>query len=922
MDLTEIQALIDADLMEQGIGVSAATVPTPTPTALPTVDYSLGRAAGQAWEGIKSVPSGLASLASSAENVLPFLPGTFNPVTAAQKLSRVDVDTALPAGMKVGGGIAGALAGAKTLGAAGSIGGPALGLAGAVLGGAAGFAGGSGLTQALLEGYGLTEPTTGQEKFDQFFRETGAGLVGEAVPLGVAKVVGRTAKGLTANRVLQAETTGLAEPAAAQAVVGDTLKSLGVTEKDLVKALSQTKQSPAGATMSTAEALVAAENPKGAAIAQLEQDIAGQPNFSMKYAERAAAYPEDLKTLIKGIAPDAENFDSALTSRVQTGEVALEELATKYRQDMDQISERYSVAMDKGDTIKRWGNTKTVISNAFEEYFSISAKKNPPTELSKLRNELNEYLQPQNKVTLKGLQQHYSDLGEKSIKFFKEGDIRAAKVASIMQDQVENLIMNAPKGAKKWKEAVTFAAPLYKQYRNGPLKKLIDDPNLLPEVGLGRITRNASTVNKYIDAVGINSPGHQALKQQVLVDLYKQLEASPGKAMNAVSGVREDVLKAILRDDYDYVRSLVTDYRARTKTKSLANPTLGSPTAQKLNSVLATALGKQVPETVAEAAINEARRKGRNILAGVSTAGMMTAGVPWFPAVVLGGATRLAGLGKAAYRAVQMERAANTLGKETFDALMNPQRALAAIKASNQAAITKQTRSAADEAFLANIRAAGQKGQLPTGIAAATQAGPSMEIAESEGVEVSLSGQELLDRAFQQLERLGGGALLSPEEASANAIPDYEETVPETIASTDPVEKVKEWSRQFDPLTQAQMEVESNFRPKARSRAGAIGLMQLMPRTAKELKVNPNDPQENVEGGQRYREKMIKRFGSKELGLAAYNWGPGSVSNALKKLVGEGYEPTFDNLLKYGSVPTETKNYVKKVLSLEAKYSV
>ncbi|MFK7876942.1 MAG: lytic transglycosylase domain-containing protein [Paracoccaceae bacterium] len=89
---------------------------------------------------------------------------------------------------------------------------------------------------------------------------------------------------------------------------------------------------------------------------------------------------------------------------------------------------------------------------------------------------------------------------------------------------------------------------------------------------------------------------------------------------------------------------------------------------------------------------------------------------------------------------------------------------------------------------------------------------------------------------------------------------------------------------------------ESNWKPRARSHKGAIGLAQLMPFTAKALGVNPHDPKQNLEGGAKYLSQQYRTFGTWRLALAAYNAGPGAVQ-------------------KYNGVPPfrETKNYVKKI---------
>jgi len=109
---------------------------------------------------------------------------------------------------------------------------------------------------------------------------------------------------------------------------------------------------------------------------------------------------------------------------------------------------------------------------------------------------------------------------------------------------------------------------------------------------------------------------------------------------------------------------------------------------------------------------------------------------------------------------------------------------------------------------------------------------------------------------------------------------------------------VSDWLNLF----RANIEIESAYRQSAISSAGAIGLGQLMPATARDLGVDPRDPLQNLDGSARYLAMMLELFGSPQLALAAYNAGPDAVR-------------------QYRGIPPyrETQNHVARVMAVVAR---
>lgn len=153
--------------------------------------------------------------------------------------------------------------------------------------------------------------------------------------------------------------------------------------------------------------------------------------------------------------------------------------------------------------------------------------------------------------------------------------------------------------------------------------------------------------------------------------------------------------------------------------------------------------------------------------------------------------------------------------------------------------------------------------------------------------------------------RIGSGSLTIPRNEIAEIVELHDQPPAATLTSSiaqNPESYLLQAARMQgidEAFVRSVAKVESGLRPNALSAKGARGLMQLMPATAAQLRVDPGQAQSNALGGAMYLRQMLLRFkGDSALALAAYNAGPGAVA-------------------KYGGIPpyAETRNYILRVLA-------
>ena len=439
-------------------------------------------------------------------------------------------------------------------------------------------------------------------------------------------------------------------------------------------------------------------------------------------------------------------------------------------------------------------------------------------------------------------------------------------------------------------------------YRSGdgqlsPLARLLRKQN--PEDIISSVGKKSAVSDEYAKVVGGLEPNKLATEMAEFVQ--QGTVEQKLKWLRSKRAVYADSPIASTLDQWEGILK-----RIQATGESAAIPGLSAENIDTQATALIRALGGTGREAVASGAEAGTLSAGRNIgrsaltasLGGAGIGTVMGFGLPWYTKIVQ------ASTGRTASALAQALTDPATALKYVDDAVKYGKEEAA--RRATQDQIAKGLVSAV-ESFAPRAGAfARSSGMIsnPVEYAATT---PLPE------TEADIAAEEAQIRAAIEAER----ANVAPA-ATATPEPTPEPASTVTVGKQDISIPTGE---KYAPasIVRAVMQVESAKNPNAVSPKGASGLMQIMPGTAKHLGLKWEDrfdPEKNIEAGSRYLAEHLNEFGSEELALAAYNWGPGNIKRAMAKVRAEGKRPTWANIKAYVKVPKETREYVDTVLSL------
>ncbi len=869
----EIMAMAAADR-----GAAQAPVPTPTPTPRPITTPSVSQVPTEAPGFLSNMILNYPTNYPGGEMVQSLARGLYsNKTQQAAELYPPTVEQAIPAMTELAGesaGLAGSITGAR-------LGAP-LGLPGVVGGGALGYALTSTPVKTALD-YFTGSQKTEQERVDEAAKtaEISAAIdVGLRSLPGAAKYVGRAASALA--RPIK-NYIGPTTTEKASEVISNALSKLGLDYKAAETAAKQkealVKANPSAKSLTTAEIT---NNPN---LAVAEDVLSKQPvaQANIKLADQG-----------KQVVDDVNNQVSKLITKVdQNPKVAGENIIKLFKETRKQTAAKAGALFT--DTVRE---TPVPINefkkgvrearNLYKEFYKETGV--PNSKVSKIIKQINGTVkstgkapQPvgfgrapeavpltEPKITVGQIHAWASKLSEigrktndaKLKRFLNGTDGYVKKLYSSIDNLQAGKELSAAREA--WKK---FADDFYR----GPLKNI---EKKTPEDVVKFIRSKSKESDAFNKIIGVKNADALSEDMSKFVALGKEASTPKAAAIAQLEWIQAK------RAVYEGTPIWPTLQRAQQTLSKVINTTKLKGTAPNANVENLQNLGIDSPSLLrALGASGESRLLADKL---TPNSGMIA------------GTAKLLGRGLLGRSA---QKSTNLTGEQLLKALQDPKAALQ---------IHKQAVKSVRKDRLLNVFANRNK---------------------AEAVEKFNDASTVISRALSspsdKLNRKPVAKQQTPV-AKSNGITEQQRQrllKLKSLVNTPSIDDIiteatsQEGITISPSLVKKVIKQESGGKQEAKSKKGAMGLMQLMPDTAKELGVDPKDPKSNVMGGVRYLNQMMGQFQDEKLALAAYNWGPGNLNKALKRVEDKGAKPTWENVLKYASVPSETENYVNDILN-------
>ena len=716
-------------------------------------------------------------------------------------------------------------------------------------------------------------------------KEAGLGLGLEAVFRGVGGPLAR-AIGPRAAKVAStiSDYFGPQTPEQAQAVVGKEISQIVPQEQLVEAALKKQELGPLGENLTVAD--LTGNQQAAMAEKRLAGTSAGQAN--VEFANTAKQQLEQLNETAQSLV------DLKDPNPKRAGEAAKKLLVSAQATEKSNADKLFTPEVNAIKAPVKGINSKA--KELFIKYFPQSDIEAPSPELMTKYKDVLDLVKPVGKLkkgeaitaTVERLQTLRSSILEisRSAKTGSRDEGFAKGLANILEKQLD---------AVPGTESLSAARNAWRKYKQrwfydetnqrAPLNKLLRKQN--PEDIITSVSQKSAVSDEYAKVLGGLEPNKLATE---MADFAQQPTVeSKLKWIQKKRAVYADSPIWPVVQQWESVLNQI-----KNKGELAAVEGLNAENINVQASSLVRALGGKTPES---ATVATARDVG-SVLAGT---GLMTRAVSNIP---------IAG--------PRLQTSTNLTAQALTEALKDPATALQYMFAGQQDELAKAaTQAGRLQSIESGMTRAGQMGAALSrglGMFEPTPESTAPTLMETPPPAPAVK-QELADAQRKELEEL-----LRLAEAPTKSTPTVTPKSKESVKVGKQNVSIPTGEKYAEPrLVKAVMGIESRFNPKAVSPVGAAGLMQLMPATAEDLGLTSEqrfDPDKNVEAGSRYLKQLEDQFGDKKVALAAYNWGMGNVSKAVKKLEAEGEPVTWENIKSVAKVPGETREYVTNVMLL------